>query len=92
MVAEDRPSKYAQFISLSHPYTATTVAKLFIDNVFKLHCMPLYLLSVTGTQPSLVFFGGSFLNYKVLNYATGRPTILNLMVNLRLSIDALKLT
>ena len=52
MVAEDRPSKYAQFISLSHPYTATTVAKLFIDNVFQLHCMP--LSTVSDRDPTFV--------------------------------------
>lgn len=45
MVIVDRLSKYAHFIALSHPYTATTIARLFIDNIFKLHGMPLSIVS-----------------------------------------------
>jgi hypothetical protein len=33
----DRFSKYNHFLSLGHPYTVTTVARLFFDNVVKLH-------------------------------------------------------
>nr|GEZ86399.1 transcription factor, MADS-box [Tanacetum cinerariifolium] len=37
MVVVDRPSKYAHFIPMAHPYTAIQVAQLFFDNVYKLH-------------------------------------------------------
>lgn len=40
MVVIDKLSKYANFMSLSHPYTALTVAYIFLDNVFKLHDLP----------------------------------------------------
>jgi hypothetical protein len=36
----DRLSKYAQFIPLSHPYIANSVAKLFVAHIFKLHGPP----------------------------------------------------
>jgi hypothetical protein len=29
----DRFSKYAHFVSLAHPYTATTVARVFFDSI-----------------------------------------------------------
>lgn len=37
MVMVDKLSKYAHFISLKHPYTATSVAQAFLDNIYKLH-------------------------------------------------------
>ena len=40
LVVVDRLSKYAHVIPLSHPYTAIRVARLFLDNIFKLHALP----------------------------------------------------
>lgn len=39
-VVVDRLSKYAHFLPFSHPYTATFMAQLFVENIFKLHGMP----------------------------------------------------
>jgi hypothetical protein len=41
----DRFSKYAHFIPLSHPYSASTVAKAFFDSIMKLHGVPCSIMS-----------------------------------------------
>lgn len=41
----DRLSKYAHFISLSHPYTAQDIVTIFLDNIFKLHGLPKVILT-----------------------------------------------
>jgi transposase InsO family protein len=45
VVVVDRLSKYAHFVALTHPYTASTVARLFMDNIFKLHGIPKTIVS-----------------------------------------------
>jgi hypothetical protein len=45
LVVVDKFSKYAHFLPLAHPFTALQVTKLFMDNIFKLHGMPLALIS-----------------------------------------------
>lgn len=40
LVVIDHLSKYAHFIALSHLYIAPSVAKLFLDNIVKLHGQP----------------------------------------------------
>jgi hypothetical protein len=40
MVVVNRLSKYAHFIALSHPYTAVTMARIFVAQIFKLHGRP----------------------------------------------------
>lgn len=49
MVVVDRFSKYAHFIPLSHPYTASSVARLFLDHIVKLHGQPVSI--VTDRDP-----------------------------------------
>ncbi|KAJ0817688.1 putative nucleotidyltransferase, Ribonuclease H, protein kinase RLK-Pelle-RLCK-VIIa-2 family [Helianthus annuus] len=45
MVVVDRLTKYGHFIPISHPYSAMTVAQLFMDHVFKLHGWPQTIVS-----------------------------------------------
>lgn len=41
----DKFSKYGHFISLSNPFTAWTVAQLFINNIYKFHGLPQVIIS-----------------------------------------------
>jgi hypothetical protein len=45
LVVVNRLTKYAHFLSLTHPYTAQDVAHLFPDNIFKLHGLPHAILT-----------------------------------------------
>lgn len=38
-------SKYAHFIALGHPYTASTVARAFFDEIVRLHGIPSSIFS-----------------------------------------------
>lgn len=45
MVVVDRLTKYAHFLSLSHPFKAKDVAQIFLDNIYKLHGLPQTIIS-----------------------------------------------
>jgi hypothetical protein len=45
LVIIDKLSKYGHFLALSHPYNAQSVAKIFMDNIYKLHGMPQVIIS-----------------------------------------------
>ncbi|KAJ3686553.1 hypothetical protein LUZ61_015717 [Rhynchospora tenuis] len=45
LVIVDRFTKYAHFLQLAHPYTAKEVAQLFLQQVYKLHGLPLNILT-----------------------------------------------
>nr|XP_027063053.1 uncharacterized protein K02A2.6-like [Coffea arabica] len=45
LVTVDRFTKYAHFTNLTYPFDAPTVARVFLDQVCRLHGMPLSMLS-----------------------------------------------
>ena len=45
MVIIDKLFKYGHFVPLHHPYTAEIVAEAFLNSVYKLHGMPLSIVS-----------------------------------------------
>lgn len=49
MVVVDRLSKYAHFVPVKHPYTAASIAQLFMDHIVKLHGLPHSIVSDRDT-------------------------------------------
>lgn len=49
LVVVDRLTQYAHFMSVKHPYSAATIAQLFLDNVVKLHGLPASIISDRDT-------------------------------------------
>jgi hypothetical protein len=45
MVFVDHLSKYSHLSVIQHPFTASTMAQIFMDHVFKLHGMPHSIIS-----------------------------------------------
>jgi hypothetical protein len=56
LVVVDKLTKYAHFIPLSHPFTTRTIVQLFIDNVFKLHGLPLVII----TDRDMIFIQANY--------------------------------
>jgi transposase InsO family protein len=45
LVVVNKYSKFAHFLPLWHPFTAASVARVFLDNIYKLHGLPKSLIS-----------------------------------------------
>jgi hypothetical protein len=45
LVVVDKYSKFAHFIPLCHPFTAATIAKLFMEFVYRYHGLPISIIS-----------------------------------------------
>lgn len=45
LVVVDRFSNYCHLLSTAHPYSAVSIARLFFDNIFKLHGLPVSMVS-----------------------------------------------
>lgn len=65
LVVVDRLTKYAHFIALSHPYTVEQVVKAFMDNVHRLHGMPMVIVTDRDRIFTSKFFQEVFKTQKV---------------------------
>lgn len=45
MVIVDRFSKYSHFLAFKHPFSALSVAKMFMQQVYRLHGLPTSIVS-----------------------------------------------
>lgn len=45
LVVVDKFSKYAHFLKLCHPFSASKIAKLYMEQIYKLHAMPSAIIS-----------------------------------------------
>jgi hypothetical protein len=45
LVLVDNYTKFAHFIPLRHPFTAASVARLFLNNIYRLHVLPKSIIS-----------------------------------------------
>jgi hypothetical protein len=45
LVVVDKFTKYAHFVPLSHPFTASKVAEVYVDHIYKLHGLPTAIIS-----------------------------------------------
>jgi hypothetical protein len=71
LVVVDRLTKFAHFLPVKHPYSAITIAKLFMDNVVKLHGLPQSIVTDRDTVFVSAFWKELFKLYKVqLNFST----------------------
>lgn len=71
LVVEDRLTKYAHFIALSHPYTVEEVVQVFMDNIHKLHGMPIAIVTDRDRVFTSTFFQEVFKSQKVqLRFST----------------------
>lgn len=71
----DRFSKYSHFIPLSHPYTASSVARAFFDHIVKLHGLPCSIVSDRDPVFTSTFWSELFrlLGYKLLLSSAFHP-------------------
>nr|GEZ36734.1 hypothetical protein [Tanacetum cinerariifolium] len=60
LVVVDRLSKFAYFLPITHPYIASQVAQLFLDNVYKLLGLPKTILSDMDTIFMSLFWQSLF--------------------------------
>lgn len=70
LVVVDRLTKYAHFIPVKHPYTAHTIAQLFLDHIVKLHGLPATIVSDRDTIFISKFWKQLFKLYRVALHLT----------------------
>jgi hypothetical protein len=67
LVVIDKFTKFGHFLPLHHPFNAQSVARLFMDQIYQLHGLPL-VISLTEITSSLVLCGNSCSRLLVLTY------------------------
>jgi hypothetical protein len=90
MVVVDRLSKYAHLCALQHLFTASTVAQIFMDQVFKLHGMSYSIFFLITTQLSQTIFGKNCSRYKAPNCISSHLIIPRMMAKRKLSTSVWK--
>lgn len=71
LVVVDRLTKYAHFLALSHPYTVEQVVQIFMDNIHKLHGMPMVIVTDRDRVFTSNFFQEIFKTQKIkLRFST----------------------
>ena len=65
LVVVDRLTKYAHFMAVKHPYTAASIAQIFMDNVVRLHGLPQSIISDRDTIFVSAFWKELFKLYRV---------------------------
>jgi Integrase core domain len=45
MVIIDKLTKYCHLVALSHPFKASDIAQVFLDNIYKLHGLPAKIIT-----------------------------------------------
>jgi hypothetical protein len=88
LVVVHRLTKYTYFLLLHHPYTAKSASKLFVDNIIRLHGVPLTIIS-TETKYLPIIFGRICLNQWIQLFTTVHHIIHKWMVRVRESINFL---
>lgn len=66
LVVVDRFTKYSHFIPLTHPFIASRVVELFMQNVFKLHGLPRSIVS----DKDLIFLSSFWKSFFALQGST----------------------
>lgn len=60
LVVVDRFTKYGHSFALAHPFSASTIANLFLDNIYQLHGMPQSIVSKRDRIFFSAFWQGLF--------------------------------
>lgn len=60
LTVADRFSKFAYFIPLAHPYSTTSVARAFFDNIVRMHGIPSSIVSDRDTVFTSTFWSELF--------------------------------